>query len=95
MTIIVCSPHLHHYDAIIAALPAFTWFSSKDKYYFRFSYTIIGGSLLLAYFLQQISILYIQKGVSLVSLPLSICLLVDCFDLISQIQSKLLAQNGY
>ena len=94
ITIIVCSPHLHHYDAIIAALYAFTWFSNKDKYYFKFSYPIIGVSLLFAYLMQQISILYIQKGISLVSIPVALCLLVDCFDLISQNLSKPLEQNG-
>jgi hypothetical protein len=93
LAIIVCNPYLHHYDVIIAALPTFAWFSNRERYYFRLSYPLIGVSFFLAYLIQQISTLYIQKGFSLVSIPLTLCLLVDCFDLISQNLSKPLHQN--
>jgi hypothetical protein len=93
LAIIVCNPYLHHYDAIMAALPAVLWFSNKDQYYFRFSYGLIGVFLFLAYLIQQVSVLYIHKGLSLVSVPLTLCLIVDCFDLISLNSSKPVTQN--
>ncbi len=88
LAIIVCNPYLNHYDAIIAALPAALWFSNKNQYYFRFSHGLIGAFLFLAYLIQQVSVLYVQKGLSLVSVPLTFCLIVDCFDLISLNSSK-------
>ena len=83
LTTITCNPYFHHYDAILAALPAFTWFSNKHKYHFGFSYGVIGASLVLAYLVQQISVFYVQRGPSLVSIPLALYLVIDCLDLIS------------
>ncbi|MBF0543687.1 MAG: DUF2029 domain-containing protein [Candidatus Riflebacteria bacterium] len=83
LTIIVCNPYFHHYDAILVTLPAYIWFTNKEQYHRNGLYRIIGLGFLLAFMIQQVSVLYIQDGLSLVSLPLTIALIADSTDLMT------------
>jgi hypothetical protein len=84
LTIIVSTPNLHYYDAILAAFPAVMWFTNSNGHYSKISSIIIGASIFSAYVIQQISVLYLQRGISLVGIPLTIWLIADAYDLLSQ-----------
>lgn len=81
LTIVVCNPYFHHYDAILLVLPAVVVFSGKIAYGWRCSELSIKLNFLLAFLLQQAGVLYMQGGISLVSLPLSAILLIELADL--------------
>jgi hypothetical protein len=82
LCIVVCNPYLYHYDAILLSLPVIVLLANKTHYYFSFTYILMGTLLFLTYFFQQISVLYLQRGLSVVSIPLILCLIIDCIDMI-------------
>ncbi|EKD82681.1 MAG: hypothetical protein ACD_39C01155G0003 [uncultured bacterium] len=88
LTIVVCNPYFHHYDAILVVLPAVVFFADKTRYFSKTTILAVALSLFFAFITQQISVLYLQSGVSFVGVPLTILLIAELWDLIDLHRSE-------
>ena len=83
LMIVTCSPYLHHYDALLLALPGLVWHLDKDGYRSATLHRVSGGALLAAYLIQQVSVWLVQGGWSLVGPALAVWLVADVLDLVA------------
>jgi hypothetical protein len=88
LLIATASPYLHHYDALIVALPALVWYLAPGSYRSSTLRRICGGALATAYLFQQVSVWLIQGGWSLVGPALAVWLWADALDLIRGARSN-------
>ncbi|MEP6653103.1 MAG: glycosyltransferase family 87 protein, partial [Myxococcales bacterium] len=78
---VTCSPYLHHYDAIIVALPGMVWYLDPGSFRSTILRHVCGAALLAAYLIQQVSLWGMQGGLSLVGPALAVWLVADALDL--------------
>jgi hypothetical protein len=78
---VTCSPYLHHYDAIIVALPGMVWYLDANSFRSATLRQVCGAALLAAYLIQQVSLWGMQGGLSLVGPVLAVWLVADALDL--------------
>jgi hypothetical protein len=81
LMIVTCSPYLHHYDALLLALPGLVWYLDREGYHSARLHRVCGVALLAAYLIQQVSVWVIESGWSLVGPAVAVWLLADLLDL--------------
>lgn len=81
LMIVTCSPYLHHYDALLLALPGLVWYLERDRYRSATLHRLCGAALLAAYLIQYASLWLLDRGWSLVGPALAVWLVAEILDL--------------
>lgn len=80
LMIVTCSPYLHHYDALLLAVPGLVWYLDRQSYHSPTLRSVCGVALLAAYLIQEVSVWLIEAGWSLVGPAVTVWLVADLLD---------------